>query len=56
MDESSAGLAVDLFRDAVKVAIYTKAFGGPSYMSSDQVDFINTWEVERYRSKVSTGA
>jgi rhamnose utilization protein RhaD (predicted bifunctional aldolase and dehydrogenase) len=52
----SAGLAVDLFRDAAKVAAYTEAFGGPKYMSADQVDFINNWEVERYRSRISTGA
>ncbi|MFH2113176.1 MAG: class II aldolase/adducin family protein [Spirochaetota bacterium] len=49
----SAGLAVDLFRDAAKVAAYTEAFGGPKYMSSEEVDFINNWEVERYRSKIS---
>ncbi|MGD9939566.1 MAG: class II aldolase/adducin family protein [Clostridia bacterium] len=52
----SAALAVDLFRDAAKVAAYTEAFGGPKYMSPDQVAFINDWEVERYRSKISTGA
>ena len=55
-NEKSAALAVDLFRDAAKIAAYTEAFGGPRYMSQDQIDFINNWEVERYRSKVSTGA
>lgn len=55
-NDKSAALAVDLFRDAAKVAAYTEAFGGPKYMSPDQVDFINNWEVERYRSKISTGA
>jgi rhamnose utilization protein RhaD (predicted bifunctional aldolase and dehydrogenase) len=55
-NDKSAGLAVDLFRDAAKVAAYTEAFGGPRYMSPDQVDFINNWEVERYRSRISTGA
>jgi rhamnose utilization protein RhaD (predicted bifunctional aldolase and dehydrogenase) len=55
-NEKSAGLAVDLFRDAAKIAAYTEAFGGPRYMTQDQIDFINNWEVERYRSKISTGA
>jgi rhamnose utilization protein RhaD (predicted bifunctional aldolase and dehydrogenase) len=55
-NDKSAGLAVDLFRDAAKVAAFTEAFGGPEYMPPDQVDFINNWEVERYRSKISTGA
>jgi len=55
-NEKSAGLAIDLFRDAAKLAAYTEAFGGPRYMTPDQIDFINNWEVERYRSKISTGA
>ena len=55
-NDKSAALAVDLFRDAAKVAAYTEAFGGPWYMPVDQVEFINNWEVERYRSKISTGA
>lgn len=55
-NEKSAGLAVDLFRDAAKIAAYAEAFGGPRYMTPDQIDFINNWEVERYRSKISTGA
>jgi rhamnose utilization protein RhaD (predicted bifunctional aldolase and dehydrogenase) len=41
--------------DALKVAVYTESFGGPLFMSDDQIRFINTWEVERYRSKVSAG-
>ncbi|MFA6508357.1 MAG: hypothetical protein WCT14_19805, partial [Treponemataceae bacterium] len=53
-NEKSAGLAVDLFRDAAKIAAYVEAFGGPRYMTADQIDFINNWEVERYRSKIST--
>jgi rhamnose utilization protein RhaD (predicted bifunctional aldolase and dehydrogenase) len=55
-NEKSAALAVDLFRDAAKIAACTEAFGGPRYMTQDQIDFINNWEVERYRSKISTGA
>jgi rhamnose utilization protein RhaD (predicted bifunctional aldolase and dehydrogenase) len=53
-NEKSARLATELFRDAATIAAYTEAFGGVSPMSWDQIDFINNWEVERYRSKVST--
>ncbi len=55
-NEKSARLAVELFLDAAKVAAYVESFGGPRFMSQDQIDFINTWEVERYRSKISTNA
>jgi rhamnose utilization protein RhaD (predicted bifunctional aldolase and dehydrogenase) len=49
--EPSAARALDLFHDAVKVAVYTECFGGPCPMTRDQIDFINNWEVERYRSQ-----
>jgi rhamnose utilization protein RhaD (predicted bifunctional aldolase and dehydrogenase) len=51
--EKTAGLALELFRDAVKVAVYAESFGGPLFMTADQIDFINNWEVERFRSTVS---
>ena len=52
--EKAASLALDLFKDAVKVAAYSESFGGPRFMKQDKIDFINNWEVERYRSNVST--
>ena len=51
----SADIAADVLTDAVKVAAYTKSFGGPNYMPEDQVRFIVNWEVEQYRKKISTG-
>ena len=51
--EKSAALALELFKDAVKVAVYAESFGGPRFMTEDQIDFINNWEVERFRSSVS---
>jgi rhamnose utilization protein RhaD (predicted bifunctional aldolase and dehydrogenase) len=52
--EKAALLAVDLFVDSVKVAVYAGSFGGPLAMPQEHIDFINNWEVERYRSSVST--
>jgi rhamnose utilization protein RhaD (predicted bifunctional aldolase and dehydrogenase) len=51
--EKAAGNAVELVDDAAKVAVYTESFGGPLFMPPEQITFINNWEVERYRSKVS---
>ncbi|MDR2028299.1 MAG: class II aldolase/adducin family protein [Treponema sp.] len=51
--EKAANLALELFMDAIKVAVYAQSFGGERFMSRDQIDFINNWEVERYRSTVS---
>jgi rhamnose utilization protein RhaD (predicted bifunctional aldolase and dehydrogenase) len=53
VSEKAALLALELFRDAVKVAVYSQSFGGPLFMTKDKIDFINNWEVERYRAKVS---
>ncbi|MDR2486105.1 MAG: class II aldolase/adducin family protein [Treponema sp.] len=53
--DKAAALALELFTDAVKVAVYTESFGGPRFMPQDQIDFINNWEVERYRSGISAG-
>jgi rhamnose utilization protein RhaD (predicted bifunctional aldolase and dehydrogenase) len=50
--EKTAALALALFEDAAKVAAHTEPYGGPEFMSAEQIDFINTWEVEQYRSKV----
>jgi rhamnose utilization protein RhaD (predicted bifunctional aldolase and dehydrogenase) len=53
--EKAASLSMELFSDAVKVSVYTESFGGPQFMTPEQIDFINNWEVEQYRSKVSAG-
>jgi rhamnose utilization protein RhaD (predicted bifunctional aldolase and dehydrogenase) len=50
--EKTARLALDLFVDGIRVAAYSEAFGGPRFMSQDQKDFINNWEVEQYRIRV----
>ncbi|MDR3171408.1 MAG: class II aldolase/adducin family protein [Treponema sp.] len=54
--EQAAARALELFQDAIKVAVYTESFGGPEFMTQDKIDFINNWEVERYRTRVSTEA
>ena len=51
--EKAASLALDLFIDSVKVAVYSESFGGPRFMTHDEIDFINNWEAERFRTSVS---
>ncbi|MDL2294646.1 SDR family oxidoreductase [Ruminococcaceae bacterium OttesenSCG-928-D13] len=41
----------DLFLDAVKIAVYSRSFGGPRPMSEELKDFIIHWEAESYRAK-----
>jgi len=49
----TASRVLDLFADACKVACYTRAFGGPRFMTPEAVAFIRNWEVEKYRSSVA---
>lgn len=46
----------DLVLDFTQIAWLAECFGGPHPMSSDQIEFIESWEVENYRKKVSLGA
>ncbi|GHV79863.1 short-chain dehydrogenase [Spirochaetia bacterium] len=50
--EKTASLALELFTDTAKVAAYSESFGGPRFMTADKIDFINNWEMEKYRSRV----
>ena len=46
----------DIVLDFVQIAALTENFGGAHPMTTDQVSFIESWEVENYRKKVSLGA
>jgi rhamnose utilization protein RhaD (predicted bifunctional aldolase and dehydrogenase)/NAD(P)-dependent dehydrogenase (short-subunit alcohol dehydrogenase family) len=48
-------IILDVFEDAVKVAETAQSFGGEHPMTKKQIDFIDNWEVENYRRKVSAG-
>jgi len=49
----SAETALDIFEDFMKISKYSATFGGPHPMPGDEIDFINQWEVENYRRKIS---
>ncbi|MCR5485676.1 MAG: class II aldolase/adducin family protein [Clostridiales bacterium] len=49
--EKKAETARLLFIDAMKIAVYSRSFGGRLPMTDGLTDFIINWEVESYRSK-----
>ncbi|MBN2214783.1 MAG: SDR family NAD(P)-dependent oxidoreductase [Bacteroidales bacterium] len=51
----SAETVLDVYEDLMKISFYTEYFGGPRFMTCYQIDFIDTWEVENYRRKISKG-
>ncbi len=51
-NEKQAKNAGILFMDQIKIAFYSKYFGGPKPMTEDDINFILNWEVENYRLKV----
>jgi rhamnose utilization protein RhaD (predicted bifunctional aldolase and dehydrogenase) len=52
---AAADRAAQLYADACKVAAYAESFGGALHMTREKIDFIRNWEVEKYRSSVSSG-
>ncbi|MDR3268837.1 MAG: SDR family NAD(P)-dependent oxidoreductase [Tannerella sp.] len=47
---------LDVYEDMMKIAEIAQSFGGEHPMTRAQIDFIDNWEVENYRRKVSAGA
>jgi len=51
----SAETALDVFEDLMKISFMSNAFGGPRFMTDEQIHFIENWELENYRRKVAKG-
>ena len=51
-----AEILVDVVTDHCRIAQFAESFGGQHPMSQEQIAFIESWEVEQYRSKISLGA
>lgn len=49
----SANISMDVFLDAMKVSYMSENFGGPHFLTREQTEFIDNWEVENYRRNVS---
>jgi hypothetical protein len=44
---------LEVFTDMMKISYLSEQFGGPHFMSPEQINFIDNWEVENYRRKVA---
>lgn len=51
--EKSIRTVLEVFTDMMKISYLSEQFGGPHYMTDDQIRFIDTWEVENYRRSVA---
>jgi len=49
--ENDASLAIEVFLNAVNIAVYAKNFGGAQPFAEDLINFIASWEAESYRQK-----
>jgi rhamnose utilization protein RhaD (predicted bifunctional aldolase and dehydrogenase)/NAD(P)-dependent dehydrogenase (short-subunit alcohol dehydrogenase family) len=57
-NETAAGaeICLDIYEDLIKVCHYASQAGGIKSLIPEQVSFIDKWEVENYRRKVSQNA
>lgn len=55
-DERAAKRACELFGDAAKIAWYARSFGGVHPMQPADIEFIRSWEVEKYRASIAAGS
>lgn len=53
---TSAETALDVYEDLIRISHYASGYGGIKFLSPEQVSFIDKWEVENYRRKVSQAA
>ncbi len=53
---ASAESALDVYEDLIKICHYASGCGGIKFLSPEQVAFIDKWEVENYRRKISQSA
>lgn len=53
---ASAEACLDVYEDLIKISYYALQCGGIKFLSPDQVAFIDQWEVENYRRKISQAA
>jgi NAD(P)-dependent dehydrogenase (short-subunit alcohol dehydrogenase family)/rhamnose utilization protein RhaD (predicted bifunctional aldolase and dehydrogenase) len=49
-------IILDVFEDMMKISAFAESFGGQHFMTPEQIQFIDTWEVENYRRKVAGGS
>ena len=51
----SVETVLEVYTDMMKISYLSERFGGPHFMTSEQITFIDNWEVEHYRRKIAKG-
>ena len=51
---SSADAVLDVYEDLIKMSYYSSLSGGTKFLTPEQVEFIDKWEVESYRRKIGS--
>ncbi len=49
-------ILLDVFEDLMKISYLSQAFGGPHFLTDEQISFIENWESENYRHNMSRGS
>jgi len=52
---AAAESVLDVYEDLIRISYYSSQCGGTRLLTPDQISFIDQWEVENYRRKVSQG-
>jgi rhamnose utilization protein RhaD (predicted bifunctional aldolase and dehydrogenase) len=47
---------LEVYIDEMKISFLSEKFGGPHFMTPEQIQFIDNWEVEHYRRKIAKNA
>jgi rhamnose utilization protein RhaD (predicted bifunctional aldolase and dehydrogenase) len=55
-NEGSLENVLDVYLDLMKISYLTENFGGQHFMTPEQIQFIDNWEVEHYRRKIAKNA
>ncbi|HKK40979.1 MAG TPA: SDR family NAD(P)-dependent oxidoreductase, partial [Bacteroidales bacterium] len=52
----AAETALEVYEDFIKISYYASQCGGIKFMTPEQVEFIDNWEVENYRRNVASAS
>jgi len=55
LEENNRSLenVLEVYLDQMKISLLSENFGGPHFMTPEQIQFIDNWEVENYRRSVA---
>jgi rhamnose utilization protein RhaD (predicted bifunctional aldolase and dehydrogenase) len=52
-DEKAVKTVLEVFHGMMKISYLSEQFGGPHFLTDEQIAFIDSWEVENYRRSVA---